>query len=103
MAKRKANALNFETATTAAIVECSNFQFFDANTNYDSEFIGWQCLVKFNGTTGETGGWVSVARNASTAQKQTAVRNLVNSLLAVTEPAVGNLNNANIQITGLPV
>lgn len=43
------------------------------------------------------------ARNASTANKTTQVRQLVNTTLQGLEPGASSLNNANIQIVGLPI
>lgn len=102
MAKKSAVTASFENPTTAAVVNCANWGFYDADGNDDSETIGCEATVKFNGVAGEFVVRPAAPRNATTAQKQTAVRLAVNAILASVEPG-NSLTNANIQITGLPV
>lgn len=90
------------TPTTAAIVTLSEPRFEDAAGMEAVDQITMSAAMKFNGTTGELGDSVTFARNATQAVKQAAVRARVNALIGAFEPGV-TLNNANIQITGLPV
>lgn len=101
MVTKAIGAQNFEVPTTAAIVQCSSWTFADLNGVPESETIGTDILIKFNGFAGETGSRIVVARNATLAQKQAAIRLRVNSLLNDLEPG-NSLTNANIQIENIP-
>lgn len=85
-----------ELTTTAAIVTLSNGAFVDQDT------IEMDVTVIFNGFADNYTGTVTFVRNATTAQKNAAIRNLVNDQLVGIEGAA-RLSNANIQIVGLPV
>lgn len=91
-----ARANRIEATTTAAIVTLSNGTFVDQDT------IEMDLVVIFNGFADNYTGTVTFARNATTAQKNTAIRNLINDLLVNIE-GTAKLSNANIQIVGLPV
>lgn len=88
--------------TTAAIVVCSEPKFQNALEIEDKETVSITIVATYNGTTSPLGERVVFSRNATQAEKQAAVRAKVNSMLNAYEPAV-TLNNANIQIIGLPV
>jgi hypothetical protein len=90
------------TPTTAAIVVCSEPKFANAAENEDPESVSIVIAATYNGTTSPLGERVVFSRNATQSEKQTAVRNKVNAMLHAYEPEV-TLNNANIQIIGLPV
>lgn len=90
------------TPTTACICHVTNPRFTDANGNETAELITMTVDAIFNGLAGSAGQNVSFAVNATSAQKQAAVRAIVNQLLQDTEPTV-TLPNARIQIIGLPV
>lgn len=102
MARRPVGALSFEIPSTAALVECTNWNFADVNSEPNTETISCDILIRYNGIAPQMGDRIAVARNATLAQKQAAVRLRVNQLLDPYEPG-NTLNNANIQITGLPV
>jgi hypothetical protein len=59
-------------------------------------------FVLYNGRADNFNDTITFARNATTAVKNAAIRTKVNQLLRDIE-GVGPLNNANIQIVGLPV
>ena len=90
------------TPTTAAIVTLVEPRFENAAGVEDPDFITMYMQMKLNGVTAELGDSVTFARNATQLQKNTAIRAKVNALIASYEPGV-TLNNANIQIVGLPV
>lgn len=98
MARQPRNAVTavIEAPTTAAIVQLSNPTFTDQDT------IQMDMAVLFNGFSDNYSGTISFARNATTTVKNNAIRAEVNTLVAAIEGA-GPLNNANIQIVGLPV
>jgi hypothetical protein len=91
------------TPSTAALVNCIDPKFTDANQDEDPDQITMTIDVLFNGHAGRLGDFVTFARNATLATKQAAVRLRVNQLLAAFETGTPTLNNANIQISGLPV
>lgn len=88
--------------STAAIVTLTNPRFENAAGIENSNFVSMDMAMKFNGITDELGDRVTFNRNASQAEKQAAVRTRLNAILATYEIGV-TLNNANIQIVGLPV
>lgn len=90
------------TSSTAAIVSLSNPRFEDSTGTENSEFITMDITMKFNGITGELGDTITFARNATITVKNSTIRSKVNSLISTFEPGV-TLNNANIQLVGLPV
>lgn len=90
------------TPTTACICHVSNPRFADPNGNETTELITMDVNAFFNGLAGAAGQSVSFAVNSTSAQKQAAVRAVVNQLVQDTEPTV-TLPNARIQIVGLPV
>jgi hypothetical protein len=90
------------TPTTAAVVTCGNPRFENSVGIEDPELVTMDMAIKFNGITGELGDAVTFARNATQTEKQAAVRLRLNDLLASVEGGI-RLNNANIQISGLPV
>ena len=90
------------TPSTAAIVTLSNPRFENAAGVENAGFISMDMAMKFNGVTDELGDRVTFDRNATQAEKQAAVRNRLNAILTTYEIGV-TLNNANIQIVGLPV
>lgn len=90
------------TPSTAAIVTLSNPRFENGLSVEDANSIRMDMAIKFNGITGELGDTVTFARNATQTVKNTAIRTKVNSLIGAYESGV-SLNNANIQIVGLPV
>jgi hypothetical protein len=98
MAKIPLGALRFTNPTTAALVRCSDWGFTDINGEPESESLGCAIDVRFNGLTEDAGGRVTVSRNATLAQKQTAIRTRVNVML---EGEGVTLNNANIQIENM--
>lgn len=88
--------------STAAIVECTDARFVDAAGILNADTITTDIRMRFNGSVEELADRVTFARNATNAEKQAAVRNRLNAILTTYE--LGNtLNNANIQIVGLPV
>lgn len=91
-----------DSPTTAAVVQLTNPRFEDADGAGDQDSITMDMLVTFNGVADNFTGTITFARNATTAVKNAAVRTQVNAFLAGLE-AGGSLNNANIQIVGLPV
>lgn len=97
-----ARALLIDQTTTAAIVTLSNGRFADISGFEDPDVITMDMMVAYNGRASTIGDAVSFSRNATTATKNAAIRSKVNELLASIEGA-GPLNNANIQIVGLPV
>lgn len=94
---KAARVQRIETAATACLVDLSNMRFEDAD-NFTMDFI-----MLFNGLADNFAGEITFARNASTVNKTIQVRQLVNTTLAGLEPGAVALNNANIQIKGLPV
>lgn len=90
------------TPTTAAIVVLVNPRFEDAVGAEDPDTITMDMVIRFNGTAAESGDAVTFARNATTTVKNAAVRTRINALIGTLEQGV-SLNNANIQISGLPV
>lgn len=96
------NVQRIITPSTAAIVTLSYPRFENAAGIEDAESITMDMAMKFNGVTGELGDSVTFARNASTAEKNAAVRQKLNAILTTYEIGV-TLNNANIQIVGLPI
>lgn len=66
------------------------------------DVITMDMAMKFNGITGELGDRVTFSRNATQTVKNSAIRAKVNLIIAGYESGVV-LNNANIQIIGLPV
>lgn len=90
------------TPSTAAIVTLTNPRFENGSGAEDVNFVTMDMAMKFNGITNELGDRVSFARNATQLEKQAAVRAKLNSILTTYEVGV-TLNNANIQIVGLPV
>ncbi len=95
-------ALRILTPSTAAVVTCSYPRFENAAGQEDAGFITMDIAMLFNGITGELGDKVTFDRNATNAEKQAAVRNRLNAILTTYEIGV-TLNNANIQIVGLPI
>lgn len=90
------------TPSTAAIVTLNNPRFENSVGVEDANFVTMDMAMKFNGVTDELGDRVTFARNATQAEKQAAVRTKLNAILTTYEIGV-TLNNANIQIVGLPV
>ena len=97
-----ARASRIITPTTAAIVDCKNPRFWNAQQQEDANTVFMDMTIQFNGISGEMGDYVTFDRNATNAEKQAAVRNRVNALIGSVEVGV-SLNNANIQIIGLPI
>ena len=97
-----ATAQAIPTPSTAAIVTLTNPRFENAAGVEAAGFVSMDMAMKFNGVTDELGDKVTFDRNASSAEKQTAVRNRLNAILRTYEIGV-TLNNANIQIVGMPV
>ncbi len=95
-------AFGILTPSTAAVVTLTNPRFTDAAGVDDPDSISMDMAMKFNGITGELGDNVTFARNATQTEKQAAIRNRLNGILTTYEIGV-TLNNANIQIVGLPV
>ena len=95
-------ALRLEGVSTAAIVTCTNPRFEDAAGVPSADFISMDIAMLFNGVTGELGDKVTFSRNATNTEKQAAVRLRLNAILTTFEIGV-TLNNANIQISGLPI
>jgi hypothetical protein len=91
-----------ELPSTAAAVNCHSPVFQNAIGEPDQDFLTYQITAVYNGVSGELTGSVSFARNALLAGKQTAIRLAVNAMMQEFEPG-NSLNNANIQISGLPV
>jgi hypothetical protein len=98
---KRLSTSNFETPTTAALVKCTDWGFADMNVEPNPELLGCDIAIRFNGIADEVGSRIVVARNATLAQKQAAIRQRVNDFLAEAEPG-NTLNNANIQIENLP-
>ena len=94
--------LRIETPTTACVVEVSNPRFINAAGVDDADTITMDLFVLFNGIADNYYDTVSFARNATTAVKNAAIRAKVNQVLRDIEGSAP-LNNANIQIVGLPV
>jgi hypothetical protein len=92
----------FTTPTTACICHVTQPRFADVDSNERTDIITMTVDAIFNGIAGSAGQNVSFPVNATTAQKQAAVRAVVNQLVRDTEPSV-TLGNAAIQIIGLPV
>lgn len=90
------------TPTTAAIVVCSEPKFENALQIEDPDQLSLSIVITFNGISPGVGERVVFPRNATQSEKQAAVRTMVNALLQTNEPGL-SLNNANIQIIGLPV
>lgn len=88
--------------STAAIVTCSAPRFENAASVPDANFVSMDIAVLFNGVTGEITDKVTFGRNATSTEKQAAVRLRLNAVLESVEIGV-TLNNANIQISGLPI
>ncbi len=103
MAKRPVvQSVPLPGTTTAAAVECFNPRFEDEFGQPNAELITMSTNLRFNGVTNELGDNVTFPRDATSNEKQTAVRARVNLLMSQLEPGVV-LSNANIQISGLPV
>lgn len=101
--KNNRNALAaIPSATTAAAVECVGMVFENALQVPDKEFVSMICTFTFNGFADTVIDRVTFARNATTANKNTAVRLRANDLLDDSEPG-NTLTNANIQVSGLPI
>jgi hypothetical protein len=97
------NALSMiELPSTAAAVNCTAPVFQNAIGEPDQDFLTYQISAVYNGISGELTGSASFARNALLAGKQAAVRLAVNAMMQEFEPG-NSLNNANIQVSGLPV
>lgn len=96
------NQAKIATPSTAAIVTLTNPRFENSSGIENANFVTMDMAIKFNGVTDELGDRVTFDRNASAAEKQSAVRNRLNDILTTYEIGV-RLNNANIQIVGLPV
>lgn len=94
---KAARAERIETPATACLVSLSNMQWEDAD-NFSMDFS-----MVFNGLADNYSGQISFAPNATTTAKNTQVRALVNDTLKGLEPGASNLNNANIQISGMPI
>jgi hypothetical protein len=99
---KKINGVRIESATTAAAVECKDMVFENAVQVPDKEFVSMSCTFTFNGFADTVGDRVTFARNATTNTKQNAVKDRANALLGSFEPG-NTLNNANIQVAGLPI
>lgn len=97
-----ARALRIESTTTACVVTLANARFTDAAAFEDPELITMDFFVLYNGQADNFSDTITFARNATAAVKNAAIRTKVNQLLRDIE-GVGPLNNANIQIVGLPV
>lgn len=94
--------LRIESPTTACVVEVSNPRFADAAGVENADTITMDMFVLFNGIADNSFDTVTFARNATTATKNAAIRAKVNQVLRDIEGSAP-LNNANIQIVGLPV
>lgn len=90
------------SASTAAVVDCTDMVFENALQVPDKESVSMSCTFTFNGFTDTVGDRVTFARNATTNTKQNAVKDRANALLNSFEPG-NTLNNANIQVSGLPI
>ena len=88
--------------TTACYVDMRAARFEDPTGNFDPDLLAIDCKMSFNGPTPEAIPVVYFARNATASARQTAVRDLVNLQISYTEPGV-TLNNANINIAGMPI
>jgi len=97
-----ANTFAIQSASTAAVVTLTNPRFANDLGGDDPDKISMDMAMKFNGITGELGDNVTFDRNATNAEKQAAVRSRLNAILTTYEIGV-TLNNANIQIVGMPV
>ena len=97
-----ARAQRLVGASTGAIVTCYSPVFENAAGEPDANSIAMSMDMKFNGDVSELSDRVTFDRNASSAEKQAAVRNRLNAILKTYEIGV-TLNNANIQIVGMPV
>lgn len=95
-------AQRISTPSTAAIVTLTNPRFENAAGAENANFVSMDMAMKFNGITDELGDKVTFDRNATQAEKQAAVRLRLNAILTTYEIGV-TLNNANIQIVGMPV
>lgn len=104
MAKAPNNvqALALVGASTAAAVQCTNMRFEGADGQENAEFITQDMDIVFNGLTNRLGDRVTYARTATTNAKNNAVKARVNLLLNTFEPGV-QLNNTEIQVSGLPI
>lgn len=92
-----------ELPTTAAVVKCNeDIQFEDVNALPDQNFLRIFADIRFNGAAGDSGDYFVIARDATQAERRTAVRLLCNQILASKEPGTPALNNANINIQGMP-
>lgn len=97
-----ARATRIEAATTACVVTLSNPRFEDENGLPAPDAITMNADMLFNGFSEMLGDSVTFPRNATTANKNAAVRSRVNQIIGAFENGV-TLNNSNIQIVGLPV
>lgn len=97
-----ARVARIDSPTTSCVVTLTNPRFEDAQGFEDPEVISMSADMQFNGITLALGDSVTFPRNATTSVKNAAVRARVNQLIATFEAGV-TLNNANIQIVGLPV
>ncbi len=88
--------------STACFVTLANAKFEDVNYVPTQDTIAMEIRIQFNGTADELVDRVVFPRNATLSVKTTAVKNRVNEILASYEPATPALNNANIQISGMP-
>lgn len=95
-------AAAFVGETTAAAVQCTNMRFEGADGQENTEFITQDMDIVFNGVTDRLGDRVTYARTATTNAKNNAVKARVNILLGASEPGV-QLNNTQIQVSGLPI
>ena len=91
--------------TTGAHVECKFESYSDAAGLEDMDSMSMTIGISYNGHAGEQGvltDRATFSRNANASEKQAAVRLRVNQVLDGREPG-RTLNNANIQISGLPI
>lgn len=88
--------------STACVATLFNPKFEDVNYVPTQDTIAMDMALRFNGIADELVDRVTFARNATQTVKNAAVRARVNEILQSYEPGV-TLNNANIQIVGLPV
>lgn len=98
MAKQPRNRATglIETPSTACLVDLKNMRFQDAD-NFVMEYD-----MQFNGLADNYTDSITFPRNSSEAAKSAQVRQRVNAILADREPGASNINNANIQIRGMP-
>ena len=94
---REARLLRIETSATACLVSLENMRFEDADS------FTMDYTMQFNGLADNYTDTITFARNATTTAKTTQVRTLVNAILVGLEPGASSLNNANIQIAGMPI